>query len=143
MSIETIGFDQSQIKEKFSSFTIEPFFMDYENHCELWLDILKQVDKIALDEEAKYLRSIYQSIEDSLVFVSKDYRFNYVGYRKDTMKYCNYFKKMLVNRGYNPDELVGKWYTNTWTEREVNPTLIEMMAILSVYGTIGEAKKME
>jgi hypothetical protein len=80
-------------------------------HTELWLDVIKQVDKIATDEEAKKLREIYQGIEDTLAFVRRSGgKFEYLAYDTDTQKYSDVLGEMLVSRGYKPDEIMSMWY---------------------------------
>ena len=92
-------------------FSTSSLFKASSCHGEKWLAVIKQVDKIATDEEAKKLRDIYQGIEDALEFArSSKGKFSYMSYETDVRQYSDVLGEMLVSRGYKPDEIMCMWH---------------------------------
>lgn len=91
-------------------FSTSSLFKASSCHGEKWLAVIKQVDKIATDDEARKLRDIYQGIEDALEFArSSKGKFSYMSYETDVRQYSDVLGEMLVSRGYKPDEIMSMW----------------------------------
>ena len=109
--MEAIQWDLSVDPQGLGGFSTSFLFDRQSYHTELWLEVIKQVDKIATDEEAKKLRDIYQGIEDTLAFVRRSGgKFEYRTYETDVQQYSYVLGDMLVSRGYKPDEIMSMWY---------------------------------